>query len=230
MGKEAKADGPPQPILIQGKEGGSSENEPTTPTVAPLSTLTEPGGSTSASHPKATSNLAQIIERYETLKAKSDPGVSLSILALVFLVGGPIFAFSGLGSSTDLEDAATICCGGLIIGFVLLLVASSQSHAYQKEVKQAFEAVKAEVNVQTPPTGYSLLVIASALMGGGFFLAQVGASETSELLVGVGLILLFSGLVTFATWLQTNASSDNRKTKERILAAAKSKLQDREEE
>ena len=220
----------PKPILIQGGEGGSSENKPTTPTEAPPSTPTEPGGSTSASHPKATSNLAQIIERYETLNAQSNPSIPLSVLALVFLLGGPILAFSGLDNSMDFEDAANVCCGGLIIGFVLLLVASSQSHAYQKEVKQAFEAVKSEVNAQKPPTGYSLLVIASALMGGGFFLAQVGASETSELLVGVGLILLFSGLLTFATWLQTNASSDNRTTKERILAAAKSKLQHSEEE
>jgi hypothetical protein len=220
----------PKPILIQGKEGGSSENESTTPTEAPPSTPTEPGGSTSASLPKATSNLAQIIERYETLKAKSDPGIPVGIIALIFSVGGPILAASGLGGSTDLEEAANVCCGGLIIGFVLLLVAVSQSQAYQKEVKQAFEAVKAEVNVQKPPTRYSLLVIVSALMGGGFFLAQVGASETSTLLVGVGLILFFSGLLTFATWLQTNASSDNRKTKERILAAAKSKLQHSEEE
>ena len=220
----------PKPIHIHGDEVGPSEGESTTQTEAPPSTPTEPGGSTSASRPKATSNLAQIIERYETLKAKSDPGISFLIMALVFSLGGPILAFSGLGDSSDFEGAATVCCGGLIIGFVLLLVASSQSHAYQKEVKQAFEAVKAEVNVQKPATGYSLLVIASALMGGGFFLAQVGASETSTLLVGVGLILLFSGLVTFATWLQTNASSDNRKTKERILAAAKLKLQYSEEE
>ena len=220
----------PKPILIHGDAGGPSENESTTPTEAPNSTPTEPRGSTSASHPKATSNLAQIIERYETLDAQSNPGTPMGIIALIFLLGGPILGFSGLDNSTDLEGAANVCCGGLIIGFVLLLVASSQSHAYQKEVKQAFEAVKAEVNVQKPPTGYSLLVIASALMGGGFFLAQVGASETSTPLVGVGLILLFSGLVTFATWLQTNASNDNRKTKERILAAAKSKLQSREEE
>ncbi|MEL0182879.1 MAG: hypothetical protein VW872_07370 [Candidatus Poseidoniales archaeon] len=130
----------------------------------------------------------------------------------------------------DFEEAANVCCGGLIIGFVLLLVASSQSHAYQKEVKQAFDAVKAEVNVPNPPKSYFLLVIASALMGGGWFLAQVGASETSDLLVGVGAILSCSGLLTFATWLQTNASSDNSKTKERILAAAKSKLQHSEEE
>ena len=220
----------PKPILIHGDEVGPLENESTTQTEAPPSTPTEPGGSTSASHPKATSNLAQVIERYETLNAQSNPSIPLSVLALVFLLGGPILAFSGLDNSMDFEDAANVCCGGLIIGFVLLLVASSQSHAYQKEVKQAFDAVKAEVNVPNPPKTYFLLVIASALMGGGFFLAQVGASETSDLLVGVGAILACSGLLTFATWLQTNASSDNRKTKERILAAAKSKLQHSEEE
>ncbi|MGB0595018.1 MAG: hypothetical protein ACPGMY_07815, partial [Poseidonia sp.] len=96
----------PKPILIQGKEGGSSENESTTQTEAPPSTPTEPGGSTSASHPKATSNLAQVIERYETLNAQSNPSIPLSVLALVFLLGGPILAFSGLDNSVDFEDAA----------------------------------------------------------------------------------------------------------------------------
>ena len=220
----------PKPILIHGDEGEPSENESTTPTEAPPPTATESAGSSGASHPNATSDLAQIIKRYETLEAQSDPGIPVGILALVFSLGGPILAFSGLGNSSDFEGAATVCCGGLIIGFELLLGASSQSHAYQKEVKQAFGAVKAAVNVPNPPKTYVLLVIASALMGGGWFLAQVGASETSDLLVGVGVILLISGLLTFATWLQTNASTDNRKTKERILAAAKSKLQHSEEE
>ncbi len=220
----------PKPILVHGDAGGPSENESTTPTEAPNSTPTEPGGSTSASHPKATSNLAQIIKRYETLEAQSDPGIPFSILALVFLLGGPILALSEFSGATDFEEAANLCCGGLIVGFLLLLVASSQSHAYQKEVKQAFDAVKAEVNVPKPPTTNSLLIIAFALVGGGWLLAQIAASESIELLGGIGVILFISGLLTFATWLATNASSDNRKTKERILAAAKSKLQSREEE
>ena len=220
----------PKPILIHGDAGGPSENESTTPTEAPNSTPTEPGGSTSASHPNATSNLAHIIERYETLNAQSNPGTPLGIIALIFLLGGPILGFSALDSSADLEGAANVCCGGLIIGFVLLLFASSQSNAYEKEVKQAFQAVKAEVNVPKPPTTNSLLIIAFALAGGGWLLAQIAASESIELLGGIGVILFISGLLTFATWLATNASSDNRKTKERILAAAKSKLQSREEE
>ena len=220
----------PKPILIHGDEGEPSENESTTPTEAPPSTSTEPGGSTNASHPKPTSDLAQIIERYETLKAKSDPGIPAGILALVFSLGGPLLAFSGLDNSMDFEEAANVCCGGLIIGFVLLLVASSQSHAYQKEVKQAFGAVKAAVNVPNPPKSYTLIVVASAMIGGGWLLAQVGASAATEIFLGIGVLLLIAGLVTFATWLQTNASNDNSKTKERILAAAKSKLQHSEEE
>ena len=150
--------------------------------------------------------------------------------ALVFSLGGPILAFSGLGNSSDFEGAATVCCGGLIIGFVLLLVASSQSHAYQKEVKQAFGAVKAAVNVSEPPKTYTLFVIAGVLIGGGFTLAQIGASETIDIVVGIGVILFISGLLMFATWLQTNASTDNSKKKKRILEAAKSQLQYREEE
>ena len=170
----------PKPILIHGDAGGPSENESTTPTEAPNSTPTEPGGSTSASHPKATSNLAHIIERYETLNAQSNPGTPLGIIALIFLLGGPILGFSALDSSADLEGAANVCCGGLIIGFVLLLFASSQSNAYEKEVKQAFQAVKAEVNVPKPPKTYTLLNIALAMMCGGWLLAQIESSETID--------------------------------------------------
>ena len=220
----------PKPILIHGDESRPSENESTTPTEAPPPTATESAGSSGASHPNATSDLAQIIKRYETLEAQSDPGIPVGILALVFSLGGPLLAFSGLDNSMDFEEAANVCCGGLIIGFVLLLVASSQSHAYQKEVKQAFGAVKAAVNVPNPPKSYTLIVVASAMIGGGWLLAQVGASAATEIFLGIGVLLLIAGLLTFATWLQTNASSDNSKTKERILAAAKSKLQHSEEE
>ena len=220
----------PKPILIHGDESRPSENESTTPTEAPPPTATESAGSSGASHPNATSDLAQIIKRYETLEAQSDPGIPVGILALVFSLGGPILAFSGLGNSSDFEGAATVCCGGLIIGFVLLLVAVSQSQAYQKEVKQAFGAVKAAVNVSEPPKTYTLFVIAGVLIGGGFTLAQIGASETIDIVVGIGVILFISGLLMFATWLQTNASTDNSKKKKRILEAAKSQLQYREEE
>lgn len=220
----------PKPILIHGDEGGPSENESTTPTETPPSTSAEPGGSTNASHPKPTSDLAQIIKRYETLKAQSDPGIPFSILALVFLLGGPILALSEFSGATDFEEAANLCCGGLIIGFLLLLVASSQSHAYQKEVNQAFDAVKAEVNVSKPPKTYTLLNTALAMMGGGWLLALIESSGTLSFLPVIGVILFFSGLFTFVLWLVTNDSGGKRRAKERILAAAKSRLQHREEE
>ena len=220
----------PKPILIHGDEGGPSENESTTPTEAPPSTLAEPGGSTNASHPKPTSDLAQIIKRYETLEAQSDPGIPFSILALVFLLGGPILALSEFSGATDLEEAANLCCGGLIIGFLLLLVASSQSHAYRKEVNQAFGAVKANLNLPEPPKRWTLLITALAMMGGGWLLGLVESSGTLSFLPLIGVILFCSGLLTFALWLVTTDSGDNRRTKKRILAAAKSRLQHREEE
>ena len=220
----------PKSILIHGDEGGPSENESTTPTEAPPSTLAEPGGSANASHPKPTSDLAQIIKRYETLEAQSDPGIPFSILALVFLLGGPILALSEFSGATDLEEAANLCCGGLIIGFLLLLVASSQSHAYRKEVNQAFGAVKANLNLPEPPKRWTLLITALAMMGGGWLLGLVESSGTLSFLPLIGVILFCSGLLTFALWLVTTDSGDNRRTKKRILAAAKSRLQHREEE
>ncbi len=220
----------PKPILVHGDAGGPSENESTTQTEAPPSTSTEPGGSTNASHPKPTSDLAQVIERYETLNAQSDPGIPFSILALVFLLGGPILALSEFSGATDFEEAANLCCGGLIVGFLLLLVASSQSHAYQKEVKQAFDAVKAEVNVPKPQKTYTLLYTALAMMCGGWLLGLVESSGTLSFLPVIGVILFFSGLFTTVLWFVTKDSGSKRRSKERILAAAKSRLQLREEE
>ena len=189
----------PKPILVHGDEGHPSENESTTQTEAPPPTATESAGSSGASHPNATIDLAQIIKRYETLEAQSDPGIPVGILALVFSLGGPLLAFSGLGNSSDFEGAATVCCGGLIIGFVLLLVAVSQSQGYQKEVKQAFDAVKAAVNVSEPPKTYTLFIIAAVLFGGGWLLAQIGASTATEIVLGIGVLLFIAGLLTFAT-------------------------------
>ena len=80
-----------------------------------------------------------------------DPGNGLGYIAIFFLFGGPILGFSSLDSFMDLEEAANICCGGIIIGIVLSLVSLVKSGTYQDEVKKAYRAVQAEAMIQPPP-------------------------------------------------------------------------------
>lgn len=222
MTKETSKPKPPQPIVIQSsavlpvKESG--------PVPSDKSASAPPANGTS-------DGLGEAIERYETLKSQTDPGTGLSFLAVVFLLGGPIIAFTMLGSTSDLEEAFNFCCGGIVIGSVLGLISATQTHAHQKEVKRAFDAVKAEINMTKPQETSSVLTIALALVGGGFLLAQAGSmGEQSEVLLGIGVILFILGLLMSAVWLANNTSGKKKETEKRILAAAKSKLQYSEEE
>ena len=136
-----------------------------------------------------------------------------------------------LGDTSDLEAAFNFCCGGIVIGSVLGLISATQTHAHQKEVKRAFDAVKAEINIPKPQETSSVLTIALALVGGGFLLAQAGSiGEQFEVLLGIGVILFILGLLMSMVWLATSTSGVNKETEKRILDAAKSKLQYSEEE
>ena len=224
MTKETSKPKPPQPIVIQSsavlpvKESG--------PVPSDKSATPPPANGTS-------DGLGEAIERYETLKSQTDPGRALSYIAVIFLFGGPILAVMSMegtsSSNVDLEAAFNFCCGGIVIGSVLGLISASQTHAHQKEVKRAFDAVKAEINMTKPRETSSVLTIALALVGGGFLLAQAGSMGGQfEVLLGIGVILFILGLLMSMVWLATSTSGMNKETEKRILDAAKSKLQSSE--
>ncbi len=203
MDEEAEHQGPPQPILIQGsaklpvEESVPVQNDDT----ASLQSVTS-----------TADGLGSAIERYETLDGQTDPGRALSYIAVVFLLGGPILAFTGLEGSMDLEEAFNTCCGGIIIGLVLALIASAQTSAYQKEVRLAYDTVKAEANVRTPPANQSHVLLAVLLILIGF-MVWVLVPE----LFGIGIIMIAGGVAVASL----GNAKNNKKSREQVLTQAK---------
>jgi len=209
MAKETSEPGPPQPILIQ---SGS---------VLPVeeSMVVQTDDSTSAQEMKSSSGGLDIaIQRYETLNAQTDPGRALSYIALIFLLGGPILAFTGLEGAMDLEEAFTTCCGGIFIGLGLALISLIQTSAYQKEVRLAYDTVKAEANVPTPPANQSHVILAVLLILFGF-VVWIFVPE----LFGIGIIMIAGGVAVASLKNPEN----NKKFREQVLTQAKLELKQR---
>lgn len=211
MDDKPNDDGPPQPILIQSGSVLSVEE----------STVVQTDDSASVQEVKSTPDgLESAIKRFETLNAQTDPGRALSYIAVVFLLGGPILAFMGLEGSMDLEEAFNTCCGGIIIGLVLALISAAQTSAYQKEVRLAYDTVKAEANVRTPPTTYSHVGIAVSLILIGLILLI----NVPDLFL-IGLIMVGAGVVVASL----GTTQNKKKSQEQVLAQAKLELERRDD-
>ena len=211
MDEEKENQGPPQPIIIQGS--GALPVEESVPVQNDDTASLQSATSTS-------DGLGSAIKRYETLNAQTDPGRALSYIAVVFLLGGPILAFMGLEGSMDLEEAFNTCCGGIIIGLVLALISAAQTSAYQKEVRLAYDTVKAEANVRTPPTTYSHVGIAVSLILIGLILLI----NVPDLFL-IGLIMVGAGVVVASL----GTTQNKKKSQEQVLAQAKLELERRDD-
>ena len=211
MDDKPNDDGPPQPILIQSSSVLSVEE----------STVVQTDDSASAQEVKSTSDgLGSAIERYETLNMQTDPGRALSYIAVVVFVGGPILALFGLEGSMDLEEAVNTCCGAIIIGLVLALISSVQTSAYQKEVRLAYDTVKAEANVRTPPANQSHVLLAVPLILIGTFV-WILVPE----LFGIGIIMIGGGVAVASL----GNTKNNKKSREQVLTQAKLQLKRRDD-
>ena len=209
MDEERENQGPPQPIIIQGSAVQPVEE----------SVPVQNDDAASLQSVKSTSEgLGNAIERYETLNAQTDPGRALSYIAVVFLLGGPILGFTGLEGSMDLEEAFNTCCGGIIIGFVLALISSVQTSAYQKEVRLAYDTVQAEANVRTPPANQSHVLLAVPLILIGTFV-WIFVPE----LFGIGIIMIGGGVAAASL----GNTKNKKESREQVLTQAKLELKRR---
>ena len=209
MAEKTSEPGPPQPILIQSSSVLSVEES------VPVQNDDTASLQSVKSAPEGLENA---IQRYETLKAQTDPGRALSYIAVIFLLGGPILAFSGLEGSMDLEEAFNTCCGGIIIGLVLALISSAQTSAYQKEVRFAYDTVKAEANARTPPANQSHVFLAVFLILIGF-MVWIFVPE----LFGIGIIMIVGGVAVASL----GNTKNNKKSREQVLNQAKLELKRR---
>ena len=212
MTDENKDASPPQPIVIQ--SSAVLPVEESVPAQTDDTATPQPAKST-------VDGLGRAIERYETLNAQSDPGGALSFIALIFLFGGPFLAISSMDSFMDLEEAFNVCCGGILIGIVLILSASIQSNAYQKEVREAFDAVKAEANVRAPPKTQTNILIGVVLMLFGFTMFF-----SNQNLFLLGIIMIAAGVVVASL----GNANNNKKFRQQVLNQAKLVLSKRKDE
>ena len=212
---------PPQPILIQGGGIEPSENDPPTQDDSPEPTPNEPVASLDDGLPNPTNYLAEALERYESLKSRSDPGNILVFIGFVLMGIGLLIgvtavmdAFSG-GSG----DGVTLCFGGLFIGLLVCVGGVAQSASYQGELKKTLAEIKSLANLpekkETPP--YVLL---------GSILCALGILVIVSYDGVLGFLVLLGGLFTLLSGALVGSTSGKD---EDVLIAAKKEVLRREE-
>ena len=212
---------PPQPILIQGGGIEPSENDPPTQDDSPQPTPNEPVASPDDGQTNRTNLLAEAIERYESLKSRSDPGNVLVVIGFVLMgiglfigVSAVMDAFSG-GSG----DGVTLCFGGLFIGLLVCVGGVAQSASYQGELKKTLAEIKSLANLPEMKATSPLAVpgIIVCILGLLLFVLDGGVS---------GLFLILGGLVVLFVGSLTDFTSGKD---EDVLIAAKKEVLRREE-
>ena len=128
MGKEAKADGPPQPILIQRsaiiEPGEASATDPSSP-------------STTATPVQDPSTVEEALAKVHFLQDNKPNTNGLLAVGLLFFFAVPLLLFVGTDADIVFNDGIFICCFSIIIGIVLILLAESKQSAWKKSVKTA---------------------------------------------------------------------------------------------
>ena len=128
MGKEAKADGPPQPILIQ-------ESSIIEPAKSPATGPSSP--STTATPVQDPSTVEEALAKVQFLQGNKPNTNGLLAVGLLFFFAVPLLLFVGTDADIVFNDGIFICCFSIIIGIVLILLAESKQSAWKKSVKTA---------------------------------------------------------------------------------------------
>ena len=152
---------------------------------------------------EGTSDLAQAIERYDSLKSNSGAGNNLAIIALIVFVISCLIGFIALydaifngGSGNAIET----CFGGLFIAAALGAGALAQSVLYQVQLKEALTEVKASANIpKDEATSHYHRLPLSVVGGVALCIATVagllGISIEGLVALVVGLIVLLVSMI-----------------------------------
>ena len=129
MGKEAKARGTPQPILIQGhsliKPGETSVAQSSMPVTA-----TAP--------PQYLSTVEDALAKVHFLQDNKPNTNGLLALGLLFFLAIPLLLFFGTDAYVLLiPQGWVICCSSAIIGIVLILLAETKQNAWKTSIRNA---------------------------------------------------------------------------------------------
>ena len=191
MGKETEADGPPQPILIQGSAIIQPAEDPTSGSSTPSTTTT------SVQDP---STVEEALAKVQFLQGTKPDTNGLLAFGLLFLFAVPMVLFIGTDADIIFDDGIFVCCFSMILGIVLILLAETKQNEWKKSIKTA----KGEaLRMSNAPVAEATKYRVTYVMGGVIIVVGLAFDIFPIVLVGV-LFMLPSGLATMNHNTQVN--------------------------
>lgn len=181
MGKEA--DGPPQPILIQGSAIIQPAEDTTTGSSTPSTTTTPV---------QDPSTVEEALAKVQFLQGTKPDTNGLLAFGLLFLFAVPMVLFIGTDADIIFDDGIFVCCFSMILGIVLILLAETKQNEWKKSIKTA----KGEaLRMSNAPVAEATKYRVTYVMGGVIIVVGLAFDIFPIVLVGV-LFMLPSGLAT----------------------------------
>ena len=183
MGKETEADGPPQPILIQGSAIIQPAEDPTSGSSTPSTTTTPV---------QDPSTVEEALAKVQFLQGTKPDTNGLLAFGLLFLFAVPMVLFIGTDADIIFDDGIFVCCFSMILGIVLILLAETKQNEWKKSIKTA----KGEaLRMSNAPVAEATKYRVTYVMGGVIIVVGLAFDIFPIVLVGV-LFMLPSGLAT----------------------------------
>ena len=191
MGKETEADGPPQPILIQGSAIIQPAEDPTSGSSTPSTTTTPV---------QDPSMVEEALAKVQFLQGTKPDTNGLLAFGLLFLFAVPMVLFIGTDADIIFDDGIFVCCFSMILGIVLILLAETKQNEWKKSIKTA----KGEaLRMSNAPVAEATKYRVTYVMGGVIIVVGLAFDIFPIVLVGV-LFMLPSGLATMNHNTQVN--------------------------
>lgn len=185
MAEGTKADGPPQPILIEQSAiiGPAVDEDGLPPPV--IASTTPPNYDAQA--------VEEILARVRFLEGNKPSVAGMYTLAIILMFVFPILLFVGTDANILFSDSVFVCCGSAVAGAVVALVAEIKRESWKKSVLQAkSEALRAANQSVAGATNLRGLYVAGGLL-------FIGGLAFDMLLVFLaGIVLMIPTSV--ATW------------------------------
>ena len=183
MGKETEADGPPQPILIQGSSIIEPAETPATGSSTPLTTTTPA---------QAPSTVEEALAKVQFLQDNKPNTNGLLALGLLLFIAVPLLLFIGTDADIVFNDGIFICCFSIILGIVLILVAETKQGEWKKSIRLA----KADaLQLTNAPVAEAKTYRVANVLGGALLVGGMMFDIFPLILVGV-VVLIPAGLAT----------------------------------
>ena len=191
MGIETEADGPPQPILIQGSAIIQPAEDPTSGSSTPSTTTTPV---------QDPSTVEEALAKVQFLQGTKPDTNGLLAFGLLFLFAVPMVLFIGTDADIIFDDGIFVCCFSMILGIVLILLAETKQNEWKKSIKTA----KGEaLRMSNAPVAEATKYRVTYVMGGVIIVVGLAFDIFPIVLVGV-LFMLPSGLATMNHNTQVN--------------------------